>query len=206
MQTKQSTWKTWSMAVQPVPSPTTFSPQLAQRPVERKRTGGWEQTQQKFTDNIHQETNSQHSLSTLQTFKWFNHVTVVQCDCFRALAHALMTVSSLSNTSRSKEKCFAKRHFFLNYVKNNPSQAKDQISIILKWFCFLNSSFRLQRNLSGESRGAASNDDFDYQYSSCGIMCPWFWKSFSFLYRQRGDVGHSELKHCNWRWTCNSPV
>ncbi|TNN74136.1 hypothetical protein EYF80_015581 [Liparis tanakae] len=40
MQTKQSTWKTWSMAVQPVPSPTTFSPQLAQRPGERKRRGG----------------------------------------------------------------------------------------------------------------------------------------------------------------------
>lgn len=35
MQVKQSTWKTWSMAVHPVPSPTTFSPQRAQRP-ERK--------------------------------------------------------------------------------------------------------------------------------------------------------------------------
>lgn len=36
MQVKQSTWKTWSIAVHPVPSPTTFSPQRAQRP-ERKK-------------------------------------------------------------------------------------------------------------------------------------------------------------------------
>lgn len=40
MQVKHSTWKTWSMAVQPVPSPTTFSPQRAQRPVTRRKEHG----------------------------------------------------------------------------------------------------------------------------------------------------------------------
>lgn len=36
---KHSTWNTCSMAIQPLPSPTTFSPQRAQRP---EREGGQE--------------------------------------------------------------------------------------------------------------------------------------------------------------------